>query len=89
MGLLTMSGCLSRVMGPVFISYIYTIYGTIWTFSLTAAMMVVSTILLFFMEKRLRASIEKYGQYSKKDGKLEPTEVIQLVDAKDKNQIDS
>ncbi|XP_023023501.2 CLN7/MFS domain-containing 8 [Leptinotarsa decemlineata] len=39
MGLMTGSGCLSRVMGPVFVTYIYEQYGTIWTFTLTAIMM--------------------------------------------------
>lgn len=89
MGLLTMAGCLSRVMGPIFISLIYTKYGTVWTFSLTAAMMVVATIWLFFMDKRLRVVIEQYGQYLKKDAILEPNETIQLVDTNNKNHTDS
>lgn len=52
MGLLTSAGCLSRVLGPVFVTYIYTEFGTNWTFGFTAVMMVVSTIwLICFHDK--------------------------------------
>ncbi|XP_065171155.1 major facilitator superfamily domain-containing protein 8-like isoform X2 [Atheta coriaria] len=52
MGLLTGAGCLSRVMGPVFVTYIYTEFGTYWTFGFTAVMMIVSMIwLVFFTDK--------------------------------------
>jgi len=54
MGLMTGAGCLSRVMGPVFVSYIYTRYGTIWTFGITAAMMLASMVWLQIIEKRLK-----------------------------------
>lgn len=54
MGLMTGAGCLSRVMGPVFVSYIYTRYGTIWTFGITAIMMTVSMVWLQVIEKRLK-----------------------------------
>jgi len=54
MGLMTGAGCLSRVMGPVFVSYIYTRYGTIWTFGITTAMMLVSMVWLQIIEKRLK-----------------------------------
>lgn len=53
MGLLTGSGCLSRVMGPVFVTHIYTIYGTNWTFGFTALMMLVSMIWLIYFTDRL------------------------------------
>lgn len=53
MGLITGSGCLSRVIGPVFVVYIYTHYGTIWTFSSTAVMMAVSMIWLRIFSHRL------------------------------------
>jgi len=54
MGLMTGAGCLSRVMGPVFVSYIYTRYGTIWTFGITTIMMIVSMVWLQVIEKRLK-----------------------------------
>jgi MFS transporter, ceroid-lipofuscinosis neuronal protein 7 len=53
MGLMTGSGCLSRVMGPVFVSYIYTRLGTNWTFGMTTIMMAVSLVILWFYRKRL------------------------------------
>ncbi|XP_061387994.1 major facilitator superfamily domain-containing protein 8 [Musca vetustissima] len=46
MGLMTGSGCLSRVLGPVFVGSIYTRWGTFWTFGLTSIMMLVSMIWL-------------------------------------------
>lgn len=42
MGLLTGSGCLSRVLGPLFVGSIYTRLGTVWTFGITSFMMIVS-----------------------------------------------
>ncbi|XP_044259326.1 major facilitator superfamily domain-containing protein 8 isoform X2 [Tribolium madens] len=53
MGLMTGSGCLSRVMGPVFVTYIYEEFGTIWTFGLTTAMMVVCLLWLLYFNKTL------------------------------------
>lgn len=51
---MTGAGCLSRGMGPVFVSYVYTRYGTIWTFGITAVMMTVSMVWLQVIEKRLK-----------------------------------
>ncbi|KAL1138471.1 hypothetical protein AAG570_008534 [Ranatra chinensis] len=56
MGLMTGSGCLSRVMGPVFVSFIYTRLGPIWTFSITAAMMAATLIWLRLLMKRLKTA---------------------------------
>ncbi|CAG9769661.1 unnamed protein product [Ceutorhynchus assimilis] len=53
MGLMTGSGCLSRVMGPVFVTHVYEEYGTVWTFGMTSAMMAVSLLWLWYFEKRL------------------------------------
>lgn len=53
MGLMTGSGCLSRVMGPVFVSYVYTELGTTWTFGMTAVMMAASMVWLFLVLDRL------------------------------------
>lgn len=55
MGLLTGSGCLSRVLGPVCVTYIYTEYGTIVTFGLTTAMMLACLLWLLVFNKRLVA----------------------------------
>ncbi|XP_037806289.1 major facilitator superfamily domain-containing protein 8 isoform X1 [Lucilia sericata] len=53
MGLMTGSGCLSRVFGPVFVGSIYTRLGTYWTFGITAIMMLFSMIWLLIEKKRL------------------------------------
>jgi ceroid-lipofuscinosis MFS transporter 7 len=52
---MTGAGCLSRVMGPVFVSFIYTRYGTIWTFGITTMMMIASMVWLQLVERRLVA----------------------------------
>lgn len=56
---MTGSGCLSRVLGPVFVSYIYTNLGTVWTFGITTVMMVLAMIWLQLVLKRIKASIYK------------------------------
>ncbi|XP_054085670.1 major facilitator superfamily domain-containing protein 8 isoform X1 [Zeugodacus cucurbitae] len=53
MGLMTGAGCLSRVLGPVFVGVIYTRYGTYWTFGITSVMMFVAMIWLLVEKKRL------------------------------------
>ncbi|KAJ8967435.1 hypothetical protein NQ314_002883 [Rhamnusium bicolor] len=53
MGFMTGSGCLSRVMGPVFVTYIYEEYGTIWTFGLTTVMMATCLVWLLCFQKYL------------------------------------
>ncbi|XP_065360293.1 major facilitator superfamily domain-containing protein 8 isoform X1 [Calliphora vicina] len=53
MGLMTGSGCLSRVFGPVFVGSIYTRLGTYWTFGITTIMMLFSMIWLLIERKRL------------------------------------
>ena len=53
MGLMTGSGCLSRVMGPVFVTHIYEEFGTVWTFGLTAVMMVLCLLWLLYFNKTL------------------------------------
>ncbi|XP_030751694.1 major facilitator superfamily domain-containing protein 8 isoform X2 [Sitophilus oryzae] len=53
MGLLVGSGCFSRVMGPVFVTYIYEEFGTLWTFSLSSSMMAVMLVWLLNFRKRL------------------------------------
>lgn len=70
MGWLTGAGCLSRVLGPVFISLIYTELGTVWTFATTAAMMIAAQGWLMWMRPRLEAAVK---QHSGQDHLLGPT----------------
>ncbi|CAD7005944.1 unnamed protein product [Ceratitis capitata] len=53
MGLMTGAGCLSRVLGPVFVGVIYTRYGTYWTFGFTSVMMFIAMIWLLLSKNRL------------------------------------
>ncbi|XP_035784572.1 major facilitator superfamily domain-containing protein 8-like isoform X2 [Anopheles albimanus] len=53
MGMMTGSGCMSRALGPVFLSTIYTKYGLYWTFGSTAVMMAVTMLWLWHMRQRL------------------------------------
>ncbi|XP_071529822.1 major facilitator superfamily domain-containing protein 8-like [Panulirus ornatus] len=42
MGILTAVGSLSRILGPIFVSYVYTNLGTIWCFSILTGGMVLA-----------------------------------------------
>lgn len=53
MGLMTGSGCLSRVMGPVFVTHIYEECGTVWTFGMTTVMMILCLLWLLYFNKSL------------------------------------
>lgn len=55
MGLLTGAGCASRVLGPVFVSFIYTRLGTYYTFGITGVMLIISMLWLQLVNKRLIA----------------------------------
>lgn len=57
MGLLTGAGCLSRVLGPVFVSYIYTRCGTYWTFGITTVMMIIPMVWLQCVMDRVTTAI--------------------------------
>lgn len=52
MGILTGVGSLSRIAGPVFVSYVYTYNGTYWTFGTLAVGMTISVIELCILYKR-------------------------------------
>jgi len=52
-GLMTGSGCFSRVLGPVFLSFVYVNMGTVWTFSLTTVMMALCCLWLRLIYSRL------------------------------------
>ncbi|XP_076065497.1 major facilitator superfamily domain-containing protein 8-like isoform X2 [Oratosquilla oratoria] len=53
MGVLTCVGGLSRVIGPIFTSYIYTTLGTYWCFGIFTACMFVGLIVILILYKRL------------------------------------
>ena len=53
MGLLSAFGSGSRVVGPIFVSYIYTLFGTYWIFGSMAVTMIVSLMLVLSTYKRL------------------------------------
>lgn len=53
MGILTSTGSLSRVTGPILVSYIYTELGTRWTFSLLCCAMFLTFLLNIILYKRL------------------------------------
>ncbi|KAF5303506.1 hypothetical protein FQR65_LT08205 [Abscondita terminalis] len=52
MGLMMGSGSLSRALGPVFVTYVYTKFGTIWTFSITIAMMIFIIVCIYMCLNR-------------------------------------
>ncbi|GLV43714.1 Cln7 [Carabus blaptoides fortunei] len=81
MGLMTGSGCLSRVLGPVFVSYIYTELGTIWTFGMTTVMMALSMVWLFIVLDRLVPVEEQLAQNTS-------TELQEMNKLNDENHID-
>lgn len=82
MGFMTGSGCLSRVMGPVFVTYIYTEYGTNWTFGLTTVMMILIMLWLLIFNKRLEP---KMHTKSEEDGS-EMKEIQKLIEEEQNNK---
>ncbi|XP_018353735.1 PREDICTED: major facilitator superfamily domain-containing protein 8 [Trachymyrmex septentrionalis] len=61
MGLMTGAGCASRVLGPVFVGFIYTRLGTYHTFGITGVMLIISMLWLQLVNKRLIAPELKKG----------------------------
>lgn len=53
MGILTSTGSLSRVTGPVFVSYMYTALGTRWTFGILFVVMSLTLVIISLLFKRL------------------------------------
>lgn len=53
MGIMTGAGCLSRVLGPVFVGLIYTRWGTYHTFGITGFTLIVAMIWLQLVYGRL------------------------------------
>lgn len=78
MGLMTGSGCLSRVLGPVFVTHIYTVLGINWTFGMTAIMMVLITVWLWIFNKRLAPKLPVKSEEEREQGK-EMQEIAKLI----------
>ncbi|ROT64313.1 putative major facilitator superfamily domain-containing protein 8 [Penaeus vannamei] len=53
MGVLTGVGSFSRIMGPIFVSYVYTNLGTRWTFGILTVSMVLAEVVLMAVFPRL------------------------------------
>lgn len=53
MGLMTASGCMSRILGPICVSVLYADYGTFWLSAVTAFMMIIPMTWLIFLRNRL------------------------------------
>ena len=54
MGVLTAAGSLSRVLGPIFVSYVYTTLGTRVTFAILVGGMALASLVLSLAYRRLR-----------------------------------
>lgn len=53
MSLMTNAGCLSRILGPICVSLLYTRYGTLVTMLFTLVLMIIPMIWLFILKNRL------------------------------------
>ncbi|XP_017772587.1 PREDICTED: major facilitator superfamily domain-containing protein 8-like [Nicrophorus vespilloides] len=53
MGIMTGSGSLSRILGPVLMMQIYTSYGPSWTFGVTSCMLILSVVWLYYISDSL------------------------------------
>uniref|UniRef100_A0A8C7AJB2 Major facilitator superfamily domain containing 8 n=1 Tax=Neovison vison TaxID=452646 RepID=A0A8C7AJB2_NEOVI len=62
MGWLTASGSAARILGPVFISQLYTFWGPRWAFSLVCGIVVLTIMLLVAVYKRLIAFSVRHGR---------------------------
>lgn len=60
MGWLTTSGSAARILGPVFISHVYTYLGPRWAFSLVCGIVVLTILLIGAVYKRLVAFSVRY-----------------------------
>uniref|UniRef100_A0A8C0MUD4 Major facilitator superfamily domain containing 8 n=2 Tax=Canis lupus familiaris TaxID=9615 RepID=A0A8C0MUD4_CANLF len=62
MGWLTASGSAARILGPVFISQVYTSWGPRWAFSLVCGIVMLTIILLGVVYRRLVAFSVRHGR---------------------------
>jgi MFS transporter, ceroid-lipofuscinosis neuronal protein 7 len=68
MGLMTASGCLSRIFGPICVSVLYAKYGTFWLSSVTAVMMLICLKDRLYVEKNEIKPIEMQDLTEKEKG---------------------
>lgn len=61
MGWLTASGSGARILGPVFISHVYSYLGPRWAFGLVCGIVLLAIALLGVVYKRLVAFSVRYG----------------------------
>lgn len=78
MGFMTGSGCLSRVLGPVFVTYVYQEYGTVWTFGMTSVMMAISLVWLWYFEASLEPQEPKAALT---DQELQPLDISKPINS--------
>ncbi|KAG5326106.1 MFSD8 protein, partial [Acromyrmex heyeri] len=79
MGLMTGAGCASRVLGPIFVGFIYTRLGTYHTFGITGVMLIISMLWLQLVNKRLIApELKKSNEVSNKQEKDIEIPLVQL-----------
>lgn len=62
MGWLSASGSAARILGPVFISHVYTYLGPRWAFSLVCGIVVLTISLMGAVYRRLVAFSVRYGR---------------------------
>ena len=56
MGILTTSGALSRVIGPIGVAYVYQAYGTYWTFGAICTILTLSMLTAVLSYRRLKVN---------------------------------
>lgn len=59
-GLLTASGCLSRIFGPICVTVLYSSLGVLWLSTVTALMMVIPMVMLILLRDRLYIVSSEY-----------------------------
>ena len=62
MGLLSASGSLARVSGPLFVGWIYREYGTYWTMVLPMFGLIIGLGLMIYAYKRLIPYVRRLAQ---------------------------
>ncbi len=78
MGLLSAFGSLSRVLGPIFVSYIYTHYGTYLTVLSMVVSLLISLVITIVFYKRLLPLELASAQPRRPSVNLDATENSQL-----------
>ncbi|XP_031841265.1 CLN7/MFS domain-containing 8 [Nomia melanderi] len=87
MGFMTGAGCASRVLGPVFVSVIYTRFGTYHTFGVTGLMLILCMLWLRIVDKRLIPSKNPTKDQTKPDAEI-PLVSLKLNDSQATNDIE-